>query len=81
MKIPEIKKLCETYTIEQLREAEDSLLNERALLSISVGGDDEGEQLTHVLAAIWCLQDMKENNTPLPQAVRNYTVKVRNSIS
>lgn len=80
MKVPAIKKLCETYTPEQLREAEDQLLNEQPL-SIEVEGSDEGEQLTHVLAAIWCLEDMKENGTQLPQAIRNYTVKVRNSIS
>ena len=80
MKVPEIKKLCETYTVEQLLEAEDSILNELSP-AIQIGGDDEGEQLTHVLAAIWCLQDMRENGTALPQAVRNYTVKVRNSIS
>jgi hypothetical protein len=80
MKVPEIKKLCEIYSIVQLQEAEENILNEQPL-SIEVGGDDEGEQLTHVLAAIWCLQDMKENKTALPQAIRNYTVKVRNSIS
>jgi hypothetical protein len=80
MKVPEIKKLCETYTVEQLQEAEDAILNERTP-SIEIGGDDEGEQLTHVLAAIWCLHDMQENGSSLPQSVRNYTVKVRNSIS
>lgn len=80
MKVPAIKKLCETYSIEQLQEAEDNILNEQPL-TIEVEGEDEGEQLTHILAAIWCLHDMKENNTALPQAVRNYTVKVRNSIS
>ncbi len=79
MKVPAIRKLCETYTIEQLREAEDMLLDEQPL-AIQVEGDDEGEQLTHILAAIWCLHDMKENETTLPQAIRNYTLKVRNSI-
>ncbi|MBC8032613.1 MAG: hypothetical protein H7Y03_00595 [Chitinophagaceae bacterium] len=80
MKVPAIKKLCETYSIEQLREAEDKLLDDQAH-GLEVEGDDEGEQLTHIMAAIWCLHDMKENSTALPQAVRNYTVKVRNSIS
>ncbi len=80
MQLPEIKRLAETYSIEQLHEAEDAILNEQKP-AIEVGGKDEGEQLTHVLAAIEILHDMKHNQCDLRIAVRNYTQRVRNSIS
>ncbi len=80
MQLPEIKKLTEAYSMEQLREAEDAILNEQPI-SIEVGGKDEGEQLTHVLAAIEILHDMQQNQSDLRTAIRNYTQRVRNSIS
>lgn len=80
MQIPVIKKLSETYTIEQLKAAEDALLNEQKP-SIEVEGKDEGEQLTHVLAAIDILEDMAKNGVDARTALRNYTQRVRNSIS
>lgn len=80
MKIPVIKQLAETYTIEQLKAAEEALLNEQKP-EITIEGEDEGEQLTHVIAAISILSDMAENNVDLRTALRNYTQRVRNSIS
>lgn len=80
MKIPAIKKLVETYSAEQLASAEEAIMEEQAL-PIEVEGDDEGEQLTHILAAIFCLEDMNENGSDFRTAIRKYSQKVRNSIN
>lgn len=79
MKVAAIKPLVETYTIEQLKVAEQELYDEKPL-SIEVDGADEGEKLTHILAAIEILTDMiagEEYKT----ALRNYSSRVRNSIN
>ncbi len=80
MKIPVIKKLAETHSLKELQAAEEALYNEE-MLAIEVMGDDEGEQLTHVLAAVYIKEHMAENGSELKAALRAYTVKVRNSIS
>lgn len=80
MKIPVIKKLVATYSIDELARAEEALLEEQPL-KIEIEGDDEGEQLTHVLAAKEILQGMKESGVDLNKALRNYSQRVRNSIS
>lgn len=80
MKIPEIKKLVETYSIEDLTKAEESILEELPV-AIEVGGADEGEQLTHIMAAIWILKDMDSAGNDFKTSLRTYTQKVRNSIS
>jgi hypothetical protein len=80
MQLPEIKRLTESFTLEQLRAAEEALMNE-APLAIEVNGKDEGEQLTHILAAIDILEDMQKNGTDARTALRNYTQRVRNSIN
>jgi hypothetical protein len=79
MKLPVIKSLAETCNLEMLREAEQALLNEEKP-SFEIGGDDEGEQLTHVLAAIQILE-LVQQGTELRQAIRQYTERVRKSIS
>ena len=80
MKIPVIKALVEAYTIDQLHAAEDALLNEQ-VLPIAIDGDDEGEQLTHILAAIWIQHQMEHQSVNFNSALRQYTVRVRTSIS
>lgn len=80
MQIPIVKKIVAEFSIEQLQAAEEALLNEEKP-SITIEGEDEGEQLTHVMAAIWIKNDMETSNNPLPKALRNYTEKVRKSIS
>ncbi|MES2621819.1 MAG: hypothetical protein V4615_13295 [Bacteroidota bacterium] len=79
MQIPVIKKLAEAYSLEQLKTAEDALCNEQKP-AIEIEGKDEGEQLTHVLAAIDILTDMQSNKVDLRTALRNYSQRVRNSI-
>jgi hypothetical protein len=80
MKLPVIKQLVELYTLEQLQEAEEQLLNEQPI-SIEVGGDDEGEQLTHILGAIDVLERVKNENKDKSTALREFFQRVRNSIS
>lgn len=80
MNINIIKHLVETYTTEQLKAAEEALLNE-APLAIVVEGKDEGEQLTHILAAVFCQEEMAKDGLNLNQAVRLYSQRVRGSIN
>lgn len=80
MKIPVIKKLVETQSLDALTVAEEALMEEQPL-AIEVEGDDEGEQLTHVIAAAWILTYMNDNGVDFKTALREYTKKVRVSIS
>jgi len=80
MKIPAIKKLVETYSLSELMAAEEAIVEEQQP-AITVEGEDEGEQLTHVLAAVWILNYMEDNNSDFKTALREYTKKVRVSIS
>ena len=80
MNINIIKHLVETYTTEQLQTAEQALLNEETL-AIEVEGKDEGEQLTHILAAVFCQEEMTKTGININQAVRLYSQRVRGSIN
>ena len=80
MKIPAIKKLVETQEVQALMDAEAAIIDEQPL-AIEVDGDDEGEQLTHILAAIWILNHMQESGEDFKTSLREYTKKVRVSIS
>lgn len=80
MKIPAIKKLVENHTLKELLEAEEALLEEQKP-TMEVEGEDEGEQLTHIFAAIWILNKMTDDNVEFKVALREYTKRVRESIS
>jgi hypothetical protein len=80
MKIPAIKKLVENYSLPQLQEAENAILEEKTP-AIEVEGDDEGECLTHILASIYIKDRMEHHATPFNQALRDFSQRVRNSIS
>ncbi|NQW43401.1 MAG: hypothetical protein HQ463_08235 [Bacteroidetes bacterium] len=75
-----IKYNAENYSIEKLKQAENALLNEETL-SIEIEGKDEGEKLTHVLAAIFCKQEMLKSEISINQAIRLFFKRVRNSIN
>lgn len=79
MKIPAIKKLVESYAVEELKTAEEAIYNEHKP-QIEIEGDDEGEKLTHILAAIEILEQMKQGKD-FKTALRDYTQRVRKSIS
>ncbi|MBF9253039.1 hypothetical protein I2I11_07030 [Pontibacter sp. 172403-2] len=80
MKIPVIKDLVENQTLEALVAAEEAIIEEQ-MPEIEVKGEDDGEQLTHVMAAIWILNHMQDHSTDFKTALREYTKKVRVSIS
>jgi len=80
MKIPVIKKLVEHYDVATLQQAEEALVEEQQP-AIEVLGDDEGEQLTHVFAAIYIHQQMDNKGVDFKTALREYTSKVRESIN
>lgn len=80
MQIPVIKQLVENHTTEELEDAEFSLMEEK-VLPFEVIGKDDGEQLTHLIAAGWILEKMEKDDIPFPKALRAYTEKVRSSIS
>ena len=79
MQIPIIKKLVEAYSLIQLKDAEDAMLEEQKP-AIEVEGKDEGDCLTHVLASIYIKEKM-EQGTAFNQALRDFSQRVRNSIS
>jgi hypothetical protein len=79
MKLPEIKRLVKEYSLAQLQQAEQDLLNERQL-QIEVVGEDEGEQLTHIIGALEIAQHI-EGGMAEKDALRSFTQRVRNSIS
>ena len=80
MQIPIIKEIVGSYSIEELQKAEEAILNERQP-EINIEGEDEGEQLTHILAAIWIKDHMHKTGESVNKSVRAYSVKVRTSIS
>ncbi|MBS1637488.1 MAG: hypothetical protein JST26_16350 [Bacteroidetes bacterium] len=80
MKTPSIKALVETYSLAELQEAEVALLEEHTP-AITIEGKDEGEQLTHVLAAIYIKTQMETKGIPFNQGLRDFSQRVRKSIS
>ncbi len=80
MKLPIIKTLAEQQSLEDLKKAEECLINGE-VLPFEVGGEDEGEQLTHILGAIDILERVKNEGIDLRTAIRGFSERVRNSIS
>jgi len=74
-----IIELVERYNNHELQQAEADLVEDRPT-TILIQGADQGEQLTHVLAALWVVQYIKESDCSVPDAVRAYAYRVRNSI-
>jgi hypothetical protein len=80
MKIDAIKKLVENHDLEMLQQLQNQLEEEQPL-SHEVDGEDEGEKLTHLLGAIWVKEQMAANGTEFKTELRNFTSRVRGSIS
>ena len=80
MKIGVIKKLAESLSMDELRAAEEALYNDSTPPTL-IEGEDEGEQLTNVLAAIFVQEYVAENNSDIKSALIAYAIKVRKSIS
>ncbi|MCS6981591.1 MAG: hypothetical protein NZM65_05275 [Flavobacteriales bacterium] len=80
MKLPVIKELAESRSLEELIAAEEALTEGRNL-PFHVAGEDEGEQLTHILGARWIREEMQRTGCTLTEALRAYGRRVRESIS
>ena len=80
MQIPIIKKLVEQYSVVQLQEAEAAMMEEQKP-AIEVEGKDEGECLTHVLASIYIKHKMEKEGVSFNVALRDFSQRVRTSIS
>ena len=80
MKINAIKELVETHSTEVIISLTTQLENGEPL-SHPVHGDDEGEQLTHLLGAAWIKEQMALHNSEFQTELRNFTARVRGSIS
>lgn len=80
MKLPAIKHAVENFTIDELLLAEQQLVDGNEIY-IEIMGEDEGEQLTHILSAIWIKNEMKDKNIDYNSAFRTYMARVRNSIN
>lgn len=79
MNIAAIQSLVASVPLVSLQGAATALTEERAP-EIDIAGNDEGERLTHVLAAIWILQHMHQTGNDVATSLRAYTRKVRSSI-
>jgi hypothetical protein len=80
MKAAAIKHLAGTQPLSRLRAAEQALLAGRPT-SFFIDGDTPGEQLTHVLAAIFALRYMAAHGVGWPAAQRAFFCKVREAIT
>jgi len=80
MKIPAIKRMVAKYSIDELKLAEHAILDGKEP-AVEIEGDDEGEQLTHAIAAREVLQSMEKEGLSSAKALRKYSQRVRNSIS
>ena len=81
MNIPSIKKLVENYNLDVLKKAEHAFEEGESVENVEIGGADEGEQFTHLIAAVWVLEKMESDGLEFKKALREYTSMVRNSIS
>ncbi|MBX3102169.1 MAG: hypothetical protein KF690_06655 [Bacteroidetes bacterium] len=79
MQLPVVRKLVQNHSLDALKATEEALY-EGQPLSITVEGTDEGEQLTHVLGAIWVLEQVADG-ADAGEALRAFATRVRNSIS
>ena len=80
MKVSVIEELVKTASVQRLIEAEMALVNEKPS-PLEVEGRDEGEKLTHILAAIWIREFMESTSTDFQTALREYTQQVRETMN
>ncbi|MEM6844290.1 MAG: hypothetical protein AAF944_08335 [Bacteroidota bacterium] len=76
MKVDSVRHLVENYTVDQLVEAEKALVNGKEL-SFEVAGEDAGEKLTNLLAAVYILEQLKSRTLEFSEAFRQYILQVR----
>lgn len=80
MNISAVKRLVQQHDLHTLRQVE-AQITEGHTPQIEVDGEDEGEQLTHVLGAIWVLETQAEQQLDVNAALRKFAGRVRDSIN
>lgn len=75
MRVDIVRTLVEVQTKESLVEAKEALLRGR-VLPFAVGGNDECEKLTNLLAALHVL-DMVKQGVDFDAALRQYVMHMR----
>lgn len=80
MEISSIRSLVEKHTLSELREAEFAIIQEKSL-KIRVEGKDQAERLSHVIAAVWILEEMASKELEFNQALCAYNKKVRDQVA
>jgi len=80
MNIPVIKTLVDNFSLEELELVELALADEKEP-EIHIEGQDAGERLTHAFAAVWILNKMNSTGQDFKTVLREYTRKLRESIS
>ncbi len=76
MKPAEARRLAEAHTLDQLAHAA-SQLGEEQVPGIPIGGEDPGEQLTHVLLAMRIRERVELSGDDLREAYRAVMAGVR----
>jgi phosphotransferase system HPr-like phosphotransfer protein len=79
MKINEVKRLAEQYSLAELQAAA-AAFEEGEPITIEVHGDDEGEQLTHLLSAAEILEQVA-TGTDFKDAYRAFAKRVRDVLN
>lgn len=74
MKEPEVKRLVESYDIDQLSNAEVIFL-EGETPPFEIEGEDDREVLSHIAAAIWVLEKMESHDLDFAKAFAEYRTK------
>lgn len=72
MNVEAIQKLVEAkYPIDILDEAEMALLNEEEPL-IKIDGENDGDQITTLIAAKWIIEEMQSSECDFNTALKKY---------
>lgn len=72
MQAEAVKDLVDKCSVNQLADAEMALLNEEPM-AIAVAGADDAEQLAHISAAVWVIEQMESHDWTFDQALEVYT--------
>jgi hypothetical protein len=80
MNVQTLRKLTETHTLEQLTEAEKALLSDLPI-PFEVDGQDESQQLNHLLAAVWIKENMLYRGYNFQEALNLYSKQVRETMN
>ncbi len=76
MEVNVVKKLVENHTLEELKQAEQALIQDQPL-AFEVFGIDLGEKLNYLIAAVQTLEKMNRSSIEFDIALNDYTKHVK----